>query len=342
MLVGQWRDGSLEYRAFAWTAAGGFVDLGAPAGAVSAAAWGINDAHQVVGTINHRSVGGPSGSYGTGAFLWRQGSGMMDLASLFAGSGFAPIAAHDINNRAQIVGVGNSTDSSGAPSPGSYLLTLHPDWAGGNGNWADTSGTRWNWGGTGTAAARVGDMHDVWIRPAERSVIMGAAYAPARELRVGNTGSERTILNLASGTTDVRGAARFEAGGVLQGSGTLSAGLGATFGSGSVISLDTGDKLLFTSFFTFGGSVTLDGAVLELDLRPGLGIAYGQQFDLFDWEQGVSGTFASLNLPALGGGLAWDTSDLYIGGSVAVVPEPGAWALMAAGLGLLLARRRRA
>ena len=48
-------------------------------------------------------------------------------------------------------------------------------------------------------------------------------------------------------------------------------------------------------------------------------------------------------------GLRWNTSRLYVDGSISItalggtpppVPEPGTWVLMAAGLGLLTLRRR--
>lgn len=49
-----------------------------------------------------------------------------------------------------------------------------------------------------------------------------------------------------------------------------------------------------------------------------------------------------MNLPALTGGLTWDQSNLYSTGTIAVIPEPNAAALLG-GLGMLaLLRRRRA
>jgi autotransporter-associated beta strand protein len=57
----------------------------------------------------------------------------------------------------------------------------------------------------------------------------------------------------------------------------------------------------------------------------------GDTFDLFDWFTAPTGTFTSVNLPFLGGGLAWDTSNLYksegadpdLAGTIRVVSSGG-------------------
>lgn len=54
----------------------------------------------------------------------------------------------------------------------------------------------------------------------------------------------------------------------------------------------------------------------------------------------VNGSFDSIVLPNLDTGLAWDMSDLYSLGTLAVVPEPGSLAMLLMG-GILLAARRR-
>jgi hypothetical protein len=65
----------------------------------------------------------------------------------------------------------------------------------------------------------------------------------------------------------------------------------------------------------------------------------GDEFDIMDFA-GLSGEFSTLSLPALGGGLSWDTSDLYTSGTILVAPEPASAAMLLAGVVCTLLRRR--
>jgi len=88
-----------------------------------------------------------------------------------------------------------------------------------------------------------------------------------------------------------------------------------------------------------GGSLTL-GGTLDVDLLYGFRPQAGQTFDILDFDpENLSGRFSAFDLPALGGGLSWDTSALYTSGAIGVVPEPATLALM--GLGLLAVIRRK-
>jgi hypothetical protein len=95
----------------------------------------------------------------------------------------------------------------------------------------------------------------------------------------------------------------------------------------------------------FNGGVSLTGAGLDVVYINGWTASAGQTYDLFDWNAGLTGSFSRVSLPALGKGLAWNTSALYTTGdiSVAAVPEPETYAMFLAGLGLMgaIARRRR-
>jgi hypothetical protein len=95
---------------------------------------------------------------------------------------------------------------------------------------------------------------------------------------------------------------------------------------------------------TFTGLLTLDaGARLEVELIDGFAPQPGQVFDLFVFQQGVSGGFDALLLPALADGFAWDTTALYTAGDLrvaAAVPEPTTWLSLGGGLLGLVARRR--
>ena len=87
-----------------------------------------------------------------------------------------------------------------------------------------------------------------------------------------------------------------------------------------------------------GGVLALNGT-LDVDLINGFNPSYGNVFTLFDGT--TTGTFSAFSLPALGGGLAWDTSDLYSLGNLKIIPEPSVSCLALLSAFGLLARRRR-
>jgi len=88
------------------------------------------------------------------------------------------------------------------------------------------------------------------------------------------------------------------------------------------------------------GLMVLDGA-LDVTLLGGYQPRPGDSFDLLDWGT-LAGTFDSVSLPALGAGMAWDTTTLYDSGTITVAPEPATLALVLVGVaGTILRRRRR-
>jgi T5SS/PEP-CTERM-associated repeat protein len=98
------------------------------------------------------------------------------------------------------------------------------------------------------------------------------------------------------------------------------------------LEMELAGYLLGTEYdhLTVTGESTLDGT-FTIILLDGFAPVYGDTFDLFDWEGGVSGTFAVTNMPALGNGLYWDTTNLYTTGTVTVVPEPATFMLLGIG-----------
>jgi T5SS/PEP-CTERM-associated repeat protein len=64
------------------------------------------------------------------------------------------------------------------------------------------------------------------------------------------------------------------------------------------------------------GNLFFDGN-LQISLINGFVPALGNAFNIFDW-QSASGTFDTINLPTLSSSLAWDTSQLYIDGTLRI------------------------
>jgi autotransporter-associated beta strand protein len=113
-------------------------------------------------------------------------------------------------------------------------------------------------------------------------------------------------------------------------------------GSGTLNASTAADMLVL------GGTMTLNsGSTLRVQNLNGLSDwAVGDAWKLIDWNTlsgTASGTFTTLDLPVLGGGLQWDSSALYSTGvlSVIAVPEPSRLWVLAAGLSAVLIRRRR-
>ena len=90
----------------------------------------------------------------------------------------------------------------------------------------------------------------------------------------------------------------------------------------------TNDLVQGVSTLTYGGKLTV--------LASGDPLAAGDVWDLFDATTFVN-TFSTFDLPALTGGLTWNTSNLSSTGQIQIIPEPGTLALLATGLIGLLA-----
>ncbi len=96
--------------------------------------------------------------------------------------------------------------------------------------------------------------------------------------------------------------------------------------------IDDYDLLDIQGSAEFGGA--LDVSLLG-DFQPSL----GDEFDILNFSS-ATGSFDSMSLPALAEGLQWDMSNLYMAGSLAVVPEPaGILLLLCGGFAFGLIRR---
>jgi probable HAF family extracellular repeat protein len=214
---------------------GSMTDLGTFGGTYSQAN-AINDSGQVVGW-----------AYTAGnllhAFLYNNGT-MYDLNSL-APAGVTYYSAAGINRFAQIAIQGSN---------GSSVLTLHPDWQGGNGYWDDWSNTHWNYAGMGTFGFNPGAPHDVVINPTGSATVMGSADTTVRTLTVGGAAGQIVTLNLNSGSTATTNGTILTANGVIAGSGRLEGGI--TTQTGSTIKVQGGENMQLT-----GGTVANGGMI---------------------------------------------------------------------------------
>jgi autotransporter-associated beta strand protein len=169
-------------------------------------------------------------------------------------------------------------------------------------------------------------------------------------IKKGNSSFTLTGANTYTGPTTVSagtlrvngslaGAATVNSGAILQGSGTI-AGLvtiasGGTLApgnspgiltvgslnlnSGSQTQIEIGGTSRSVQYdaVVVNGGATLGGA-LNVSLINSFSPAMGNSFDVLDWTS-KSGLFSSLSLPALSTGLAWNTTKLYLDGSLSVI-----------------------
>jgi len=127
----------------------------------------------------------------------------------------------------------------------------------------------------------------------------------------------------------------------IEGSGALFMDLVSGAGLGDNSSLASSADVL-----VLGGTLTLEtGSTLRVQ-NPNAMTSFtaGDLWRLFDYSTlggSAVGTFTTLDLPVLTGGLFWDTSKLYTTGTISIAPEPQRALLISLGLASLLMRRRR-
>jgi hypothetical protein len=90
------------------------------------------------------------------------------------------------------------------------------------------------------------------------------------------------------------------------------------------------------------------GGTLALRCFAACSLAVGDSIVILDSVGDLSGSFASMTMTGFGGGafsVVYDTIGdrvlLQVTQTVTAVPEPGTWAMLLAGMGLLALRRRQ-
>jgi hypothetical protein len=180
-------------------------------------------------------------------------------------------------------------------------------------------------------------VHDVSFSPATTGLLTGpAANRTVKSLQVGSGAGSATFQLQPGATLTATDGLTLAANGVLAGEGTVAGNVsngglispgpspGLIHVTGNLTQLPAGrlqleiggsgagsfDRLEVNQSLTFAG-------MLDVLLTNAFTPQSGQSFDLMNWNA-VTGTFAAVNLPALPGGLSWDTADLYSTGTLRV------------------------
>lgn len=292
---------------FVWSRDAGLTVIPGGPGSCCVAANAINDAGQVAGQFF------ASGQFR--AFVWSAQGGLADIGTRYDLSPTLWLeSANGINNRAQVVGRAVDSSNPAAQRFLPYRLTLHPDWQGGSGRW--DSATNWNWGGTGVADVRVADVHEAVIDPGRSLTVWGGSDAQARSLRVGGTSGHLVSFDLNFGSTAVQQQVTIGTGGVLRGSGLLSAGTGLEITAGGRVQVDAGQHMLIaTPVFNNFGQLRVQGTPLQ---AAQLEVA-GTFFNLFSARTLVQhGRLSVSNGSLIAGQLALESGDLSVGDDTVV------------------------
>ncbi len=156
-----------------------------------------------------------------------------------------------------------------------------------------------------------------------RSVVEGDVYSP--------TGSTVTVGGAATFNGLFSGAANFTGLGDAIFNGGYSPGDSPAlvthegnviFGAANWLTMEIGGTLRGIEYdaLDIGGILSLNG-VMEIVFINGFSAGFGESYQLFDFGS-MTGAFSQINLPTLSDGLFWNLSELFINGSIQVIPEP--------------------
>jgi autotransporter-associated beta strand protein len=127
--------------------------------------------------------------------------------------------------------------------------------------------------------------------------------------------SGSNVINNASLVIDANSTA-----GNISGSGTTTIGAGELLQAGSYsgsLTLQLGGTSPAANAKLSTTGLLLEGGTLTVSLVNSFKPAAGDSFDLLDWG-GRNGSYSSIQLPPLAGGLIWDSSQLNINGKISV------------------------
>lgn len=135
-------------------------------------------------------------------------------------------------------------------------------------------------------------------------------------------GSRALYLGTATGASPYAGTGTVEMLGDLRpGNSPASVAFGGdlVLGSSATLHIELGGTAAGTQFdqLHVAGRLALDGK-LEVSLINGFTPGEGSSFDILDWGS-LTGTFSSIQLPALSGSLQWNTSQLYTTRTLSVI-----------------------
>jgi autotransporter-associated beta strand protein len=133
-----------------------------------------------------------------------------------------------------------------------------------------------------------------------------------------NSGATFKGIGTIGGTVTVNSGATFAPGNQGAAPNAINVG-GLTMTAGGILDFELAEST-YDRIIT-SGSAALAG-ILNVSLVGGFTPSAGSIFNLFDWSS-VAGSFNTLNLATLPGGLSWDTSQLYTTGVLSVAAAPG-------------------